>query len=248
MYFAYFDESGDTGYEKSPTRTFTLSCILVQDKDWLSALDQSLAFRRFLKEKFHIGVRAELKATSLIHNKADIKAAGLSFPARMNAYKAALRFQRKVKLFTIFSILVDKEKIKARSKIEPRDIAWEFAIQRLERFGTAAKDNIHVIPDDGHSDFIKKRIRLMRRFSPVPSAFGAGSLVRKAENIIEDPSPRNSRESYFIQFCDLNAYASFRKVFPGPQFGEDFWEELGDARLRDVNKLRPGPPGIVVWP
>lgn len=37
MYFAYFDESGDSGTVASQTNTFALSCILLSDKDWLSA-------------------------------------------------------------------------------------------------------------------------------------------------------------------------------------------------------------------
>lgn len=248
VYYAYFDESGDSGYVKSPTRTFTLSCLLVNDRNWLDALDQCLSFRRYLKANFHIPVRAELKAAWLIHNQQDIKSARLTFPARMKAYKAAMRFQRKCGLFTAFSVLIDKEKVEQRDKCDPRAMAWEYAIQRLERFGTSAKENIHVIPDDGHADFIRKTIRAMRRFSRVPSALGEGSLDRKAENILEDPSDRKSRESYFIQLCDLNAYASVRKVFPSPNIGGDYWDELGDMRLTKVNRFRYGRPGIVVWP
>jgi hypothetical protein len=210
MYFAYFDESGDNGYEKSPTRTFSLSCLLVHDKNWMQAFDQTIAFRRYIKDQFRIGMRAEIKASWLIHNKGDIRPAGLTFPARLQVFKAALRFQRKCKLFTIFSILIDKDKVREKDNYDPRDMAWEYAIQRLERFGSANKENIHVVPDDGHKDFIRKKVRLMRRFSPVPSALGTGSLSRKAVNILEDPSDRTSKESYLVQLCDLNAYATFR--------------------------------------
>jgi len=50
------------------------------------------------------------------------------------------------------------------------------------------------------------------------------------------------------QLADLNAYAAFRKVFPGETVGENIWDELGNARILEVNSLRGGPPGIVVWP
>ena len=118
----------------------------------------------------------------------------------------------------------------------------------MERFGTAEKDNIHIVPDEGHGEFIKKKIREMRRFHFVPSAFGASSLERKAENILEDPSDRHSHESYFVQFADLNAYAAFRKEFPGATFNGLYWDELGSARILEVNTLRKGSPGIVTWP
>lgn len=105
-----------------------------------------------------------------------------------------------------------------------------------------------LLPDEGHGDFIRKKIRLMRRFSQVPSAFGGPTLARNAENIVEDSSDRRSTESFFIQFADLNAYAAFRKVFPGAAFGPDVWDALGECRVMEVNSLRGGPPGIVVWP
>lgn len=247
MYFAYFDESGDSGMADSPTATFVLAALLVEDTNWLSALDQTIAFRRFLRDEFRIPPRAELKASWLIHSKGDIRASGLTYPARLAAYRAALRFQRKVGIFRVFAIMVVKPRVVSHS-LDVREVAWRYAIQRLERFGTANKDNLHLLPDEGHGDFIRKKIRTMRRFSMVPSAFGGSTLKRNAENVVEDPSDRRSSESYFVQLADLNAYAAFRKIFPGATVGGDLWDELGDARIAEVNALRGGPTGIVVWP
>jgi hypothetical protein len=247
MYYAYFDETGDSGFNNSPTGVFALSAILIHDRNWLASLDQVVAFRRYLRDQFHISTRAELKASWLVHNKGDIRKAGLTYPARMSAYMAAMRFQRKAGLFRVFTVLIKKNDIQNRNA-DVREICWRYAIQRLERFGTAEKDNIHIVPDEGHGEFIKKKIRSMRRFHYVPSAYGTESLDRKAENIIEDPSDRCSRESYFVQLADLNAYAAFRKVFPGPNFDASYWDELDSARIQEVNTLRGGPAGIVVWP
>lgn len=53
VYFAYFDESGDSGRgPNSPTKQFVLSGVLVNDADWLSALDQCVGFRRYLRISF----------------------------------------------------------------------------------------------------------------------------------------------------------------------------------------------------
>ncbi|MDS1142417.1 DUF3800 domain-containing protein [Pusillimonas sp. SM2304] len=247
MYFAYFDESGDSGFEGSPTNTFTLAAVLIHDSNWLSALDQSIAFRRYLKERFHFAPRDEIKASWLIHNKGPFRKTGLSYPARMQAYKAAMRFQRKAGVFETFAVIIVKDRIKKRDR-DVREIAWQYAIQRLERFGTAKKDNIMICPDEGHGDLIKKQLRAMRRFHHVASAFGGGTLNRAAQNIVEDPFEKRSTESYFVQWADLNAYAAFRRAFPGNNFGVDIWDELGTAVLTDVNRLSGGPPGIVIWP
>jgi len=248
MYFAYFDETGDTGMgDKSPSGTFALSCLLVHDSNWLAALDQTIAFRRYLKNNFRISARSELKAHWLIHNKGGIRDAQLSYQARMAAYRSAMRFQRKCGLFTSFTILIDKNKI-MKKNTDVRDYAWGYAIQRLERFGTGKKDNVHVLPDEGHGEFIRRKIRAMRRFNTVPAAFGGAPLDRKATNLVEDSSDRRSHESYFTQFADLNAYAAFRRVYPGANFGADIYEELGDCRLKEVNAINGGPVGLVVWP
>jgi hypothetical protein len=248
MYFAYFDESGDTGMgDSSPTSTFTLACVLVHDKEWLKALDQTVQFRRYLRDQFGLTSRLELKAAWLVNNKGPIRKIGLSFQARMAAYRAAMRFQRKSGVFKTFSVVVHKTALQKRTT-DVRDKAWEYAIQRLERFGTAQKENVHVLPDEGHGDYIVKKIRAMRRFHYAPSAWGRESLERKAENIVEDPSDRRSQDSFIVQLADLNAYAAFRKVFPGNNFDGSIWDELGDARLMEVNKVAGGDPGIVLWP
>lgn len=147
----------------------------------------------------------------------------------------------------MFCVLIDKTRISTQS-VDVREIAWRHALQRLERFWTGSKDNLHVLPDEGHGDFIRKKICLMRRFNHVPSAFGGRALGRNAENIVEDSSDRRSKESFFIQLADLNAYAAYRKVFPAAAFGGEVWDDLGAARVLEVNSVRGGPPGIVVWP
>ncbi len=248
MYFAYFDESGDSGFTNSPTNTFTLSGILIHQKNWLNTLDQSISFRRFLRDKFHLMPRNELKATSLIHNKADVKAAGINYQARMAAYRSVMRFQRKVGTLQTFAVVVVKDRIQQKATSDPREIAWRYALQRIERFGTAQGENVMIFPDDGHGEFIKKKVRQIRRINFVPSAYGGSTLDRKAINILEDPSDRKSSESFFIQMADLNAYAAFRKVFPGNNFAGDIWDELGAARIADVSKVVGTHTGIVVWP
>lgn len=131
---------------------------------------------------------------------------------------------------------------------DARTWAWEFAIQRLERFGTDEEENVHVLPDEGHGYFIRSKLRAMWRHSAPPSAFGSGILDRKAANIVEDSSDRRSHESYFVQLADLNAYAAFRHVHPRPHFDGTVWDELGDSRHTQVNDVRGGPPAIVSWP
>lgn len=247
MYFAYVDESGDSGYDGSPSNAFVLSVLLVHEQDWLRALDRLVVMRRYLRDAYGIPPLAELKANHLIQRKGIFKELGISEAERLEVFRLAMKFQRKEGVYTAFSVVIDKTKVLQRDR-DPRDFAWQFAIERLVNFSARKEQFVHILPDAGHGYFIRRLVRKMRRFHRVPSAFGPGRLEAAAQRVVEDPSDRHSHESYFIQLADLNAYAALRKVFPTRKLDGSMWDELGEARLEDVNKLAGGPPGIKVFP
>lgn len=247
MFFCYFDESGDSGYNNSPISTFTLAAVVVDEANWLTTLDQLISFRRFLRDQYGVPPRVELKANWLLHGKGAFKNLGLSPGARMSVYEAAMRFQRKVGTISVYAVVINKAKVRMRT-VDAREWAWGRALERLERYGTSKTTNTYVHPDEGHSYFIRRLMRRMRRHHIVSPAYGGSGLSRPILNVVEDASDRRSDESYFIQLADLNAYAAFRRVHPRPSFDGSLWDELGSARILEVNKIRGGPPGIVVWP
>ncbi len=244
MYLCYFDESGDCGYTHSPTIAFSLGAVLIHENDWLCTLDQLISYRRFLRDKFGISPRQEIKSNWLNHGKGPFS--NLSPTARRDVYKSAMRFQRKVGTIRTFAVVINKSLIRVQKDV--REYAWTYAIQRIEKYAAANSQKVHILPDEGHGYFINKKLRAMRRFHKVPSAYNASRLDARAIDIVEDASDRHSHESYFIQLADLNAYAAMRHVLPVASFGPGMWNELGDSRITDVNSLRGGPCGIVAWP
>ena len=252
VYLFYIDDSGDTGLKSagSPTDAFVLCALIVQDHAWLSTLDEIVTFRRFLRKAFGIGPRAELKAGYLIHGTGPFSGSNIGDAARLRIFRLALRFQRKVGTIQTWAVVIGKTAWEKQNKGEDiRQAAWRTMIERIERFTFNGKDTCVVFPDEGYPDFVQMMFRRMRRFSQVPSAFQSGvSLSRPAQFLVEDPNFRRSQNSYFVQLADLNAYAAHRHVFPQPYFGSDYWEELGDARVKVVNRLAGGPVGIVVRP
>ncbi len=254
MKLAYIDESGDSGYNGS--KTYTLGCVLVDAAQWPQAFEDFIAFRRFLRNNFKILVRSELKANYLLRGSGTLKNLNLGDKIRHDIYRQHMRFAPKAGL-EIFAVVILKDKIVKRTQ-NPRDIAWEYLIQRLERMSTKPSEPVMVIHDEGDSARIRTLVRKARRINMPGSAFGTGRLSTPARFIVDDPVPRDSRQSFFVQLADLAAYAAFRAVIPPPQKAASvcpstMWDELGVARYAPANELavgmgRTGRVGIVEWP
>jgi lysophospholipid acyltransferase (LPLAT)-like uncharacterized protein len=251
MELAYVDESGSVGYKQGSSATYTLGCVLVRGTVWPDAFDAFISYRRFLKREFGIPVRAELKANWLVRGSGTIEHLALSDGARFRIFRGHLRLARKMGV-QAFAVSVVKARIKKQTW-DPRDIAWEYLFQRLERRSTLSGQPVYLIHDEGENDLIRKLARKARRANIAGSRFGTGNLRRPARLLIEDPTPRNSAESYFIQLADMTAYAAYRRLFAPPPkrtsvCPSSMWDELGDARIVEVNELTGGHPGLVEWP
>jgi hypothetical protein len=252
MHLAFVDESGNVG--TPGTMTFTLACVLMPATDWLATFDQLIAFRRFLRARFGVPIRAELKANHLIRNEGAFKPLALPDGMRHVIYRQSMRLHHKLGLRT-FAIVIDKEKLADRRPgVNPRDVAWEYLLQRLERASELpplGPTHLVLIHDAGEGDVARRLSRKARRAGTAGSQFGTGFLRVPFTRLINDPVPRDSRQSYFIQLADLAAYAAFRRFHPppprlAPVVHQHMWDELGDARHLPVtgrNRL-----GIVRYP
>lgn len=251
MLLTYVDESGDAGAAGS--RTYSLGAVMVDATAWPSVFDDLIDFRRFLRQKFGIPVRAEIKANYLLRNGGPFRPLGLSEQARFAIYRAHLRMQAKLGL-QAFGVVIDKPELAThRPGLDPRDVGWEYLLQRLERYTTKNGVETLLVHDEGDVLRVRRLTRKARRAGTAGSAFGTGYLRRPAVRIIDDPVPRDSRQSYFLQHADLNAYAAFRFVVPPPPRAvqivpQHMWDELGTARLLAVSQVNHGPPGLVVYP
>jgi hypothetical protein len=249
VYLAYFDESGDAGVVNSPTKYFVLCCVLVHEKQWLETLDGLVAMRRRMRELHGISTRPEIKSTDIRRGRGPLLGLRWSPSRRMEFYANVMRYQASLKGLTVFAIAVNKAGANANGW-EPRATAWEFGLQRVNRFCGTDDERAMLFPDEGHFPFIRRLIRRMRRFQTVPRRWGGGSFSVPATRIVEDPNDRTSEDSYFIQLADWDAYAAHRSSYvdPVPAVNAGLWDQLGDRRLLAVNKVVGGPPGIKVYP
>jgi Protein of unknown function (DUF3800) len=248
---AYVDESGNTGplTTRGASQTYTLGSVLIHADRWPAAFEELLSFRRRLKEKFGLPLRSEIKANYLRHNSGDLRSLALGPGARYIMYRAHLRMLQHLPA-RAFAIVVDKRTTKA-SPSGYFDIAWEALLQRLERTSNHEQATFTVVHDEGENDAIRKWVRRARRYLTAGSAFGSGSLQMAAGLLVDDPTPRRSHHSYFIQLTDLVAYAAFRAHIPPGRTSTvcppSMWDEIGPATHTAVTRLVPrSRPGVVL--
>lgn len=249
MYAAYFDESGDSGIVGSPTKFFVLACVLVHETTWLEALDDLIELRRELSRNHGIPTRPEMKGKHFKNARGVFQSLGWSLEQRMDLYRTLLRYEGEHLPIKVFAVAVHKRG--ARSKgWESRQAAWTFALQRINRFCREQEERVMVFPDEGHTYFIRRLMRKMRRFHVIRTHWGEATIKAPIARVLEDPNERSSVDSYFVQLADWNAYAAHRSrhVDSMPKVPGDLWDELGPALLLEVTKVRGGPPAIVLYP
>jgi hypothetical protein len=249
---AFVDESGNTGaVAGGGSLTYSLGCVLVDADRWPSAFDELLYFRRRLRDRFSIPMRAEIKANYLVRSSGDIRAIGLAPGERYVIYRAHMRVLRSLPA-RAFAVVLPKDRHASMTPTEVFDMAWETLLQRLSNTSRKESATFAVLHDEGENDAVRRWVRRSRRYLTSGSAYGPGHLSNPARLLVDDPIPRKSHQSYFVQMADLVAYAGFRAVMPPGRSVQsvcpsEMWDEIGSATHTAVSQLKPrSKPGVVL--
>jgi len=260
MYLVYADESGDYGFP-GETPFVVISGLIVHEQDWNQVFHGFLELRRNLRQRYHIPQRLAFHAFDLVNGHGDFHHSvyGLTRQQRMDIYREALEFLSQLSQIHILNVFIRKRSIVALADPDRLfDWAWRLFIQRIhnstDRNGHLCRDGSDfalLLTDRTHDDRLRALMRRMRAYNPIPSAALSGPprtvLVTR---LLDDPMPRESAHSYFIQMADLVAYALARRDYPRDcfrRFGlERYFDALDPVLLKEASQYDA--QGIVYWP
>lgn len=207
MRIAYCDESGDDGYPLYSSPFFVLSTLYIHYLAWKECIEKIGYFRKQLKEDYDFPVKMEMHTRHFLADKDPFR--------RMNFSN-----KDKLKIVGLFSQLIGSLNIRFINTVivKPRilkpnynvlDTSLKYTIQRIENdlnLPSNPNERFLIITDEGRVGKMRSTTRRIQRFNFIPSKYSNTSYRQEIRSMIEDPLPKNSQQSYFIQLCDLVSY------------------------------------------
>lgn len=258
MYLIYADESGDTGLSQGGTPFFVVSALIVHETQWNELFQRLVDFRRMLSKLYKVPQRIALHAFDIVNGHGDFHFSqyGVTPTQRFKLYRDVLEFVAQLPQVRVLNVFIRKDRISSPAT-DVFQQAWTLFIQRchnsLDVGGVLHRsaDFSLLFTDRTQDDELRKLMRRMRAFNYVPSQI-EGEPPRKipVKRILDDPIPRPSPHSYYIQIADMIAFALARRDYPRAalkKYGfEAYFDLLAPVLLKEASRYDP--QGIVYWP
>jgi hypothetical protein len=205
MYIVYYDESGDDGFPGA-SELFVLSALRIQDSDYRDSFERTKSFRSELWKKYKFPSRIELHTRALLLHKKPYCHLNLPEITRVTILEEHLDFLATLSV-NVTNVVINKQIIR-KPDYQVLDKALTYSIQRLEN--TINTDNpgepFIIITDDGRIEKMRRTARRIQKINYIPKSSGLGYSNLPIEGLVEDPLPKPSEQSFFIQFCDMVSY------------------------------------------
>ena len=215
MYISYFDETGDDGYPVYSSELFVLTSLYSHFQNWKDNYQKIFQFRQFAKQKYNLPIKTELHTKNLLLNKRPYRNLCLDTSKR---YQLIIEIAEMIASLSIkvINVCIDKTKINSSNiKMYKNilDVALNFNVQRIEndinKIDPGSK--FIIITDEGRTSKMQNTTRRIQKINYIPSQFSPSTYRHEIRLLIEDPLPKNSRNSYFIQIADFISYFVYLK-------------------------------------
>jgi len=205
MIICYFDETGDDGYPQFSSEIFVLSSIYMHDSVWKENYKSLHGFRVLLKNKYGIPVNQEFHTKDFVADKSHFHGK-FGHSTRREILFEFCRFVSSLSFKTI-SVVIDKQKINTPD-YDVLGNALTYNVQRIENDlrQNFKNERFLIISDEGRVGKMRSTTRRIQKLNYIPSKFGGSSYRKEIECLIEDPMPKPSNESYFIQLADMISF------------------------------------------
>ncbi|HPN99947.1 MAG TPA: DUF3800 domain-containing protein [Opitutaceae bacterium] len=104
----------------------------------------------------------------------------------------------------VITVVINKRNI-VKPDYNVLDTALTYSVQRVHNDLQADSGHFLVITDEGRVAKMRSTVRRLQKINYVPASGGGESYRQDLKNLIEDPLPKNSQDSYFIQLADMVA-------------------------------------------
>ena len=210
MYIAYFDETGDDGYPEFSSKIFVLTSCYIDHHNWQNNYQKLALLKKELKSKYKLPLKTEIHIKKLLINKKPYRVLGLTNSQR---FDFCLDIAKSIKDLDIrcINVVLDKTKITKKKESGYKDIldvSLKFNIQRIENDlkKRDPENKFLIITDEGRIKKMRQIARKIQKINYVPSLYSKTNYRNEIKGLIEDPLPKNSGESYFIQISDFISF------------------------------------------
>ncbi len=203
MFLAYYDESGDDGYPATSTDLFVLACIYMRHDRWRANFERVQDLRRTLAKSHGFRFDWELHTRELLLDKDPYRSMRFQPSQRMELVTAFCRVLATHEA-RVITVVINKRNI-VKPDYNVLDTALTYSVQRVHNDLQADSGHFLVITDEGRVAKMRSTVRRLQKINYVPASGGGESYRQDLKNLIEDPLPKNSQDSYFIQLADMVA-------------------------------------------
>ena len=205
MYIAYYDESGDDGYQKYSSPLFVLSAIYLHYLNWKDVFKNISEFRKQLKKDFNLPIKMEFHTKYFILNKNPYKKLQISDDDRLLIIELFCELISNLEI-SIINVVINKKNILSQD-YNVLDNALTYSIQRIENDLNKIDPlkKFMIITDQGRIGKMRMTARKIQKINFIPSKYNVKPYRKEIKSLIEDPLQKDSKESYFIQLADLAA-------------------------------------------
>lgn len=224
MYIAYFDETGDDGFPNYSSQLFVLTSIYLHFQSWKTVYEKIINFKKSLMTRYGFPIKMEIHTKKLLLNKAPYRQFEWPEKVRLQIITDIALFISTLDDTKCINVCIDKKRIQTEKQKDYYrhilDRALSFNVQRIEnsikRIDSATK--FMIITDEGRVGMMQQTVRKIQKINFIPSKFGQSNYRQEIKLLIEDPLPKNSRNSYFIQIADFISYFVYLKLI-----GREYW-------------------------